>query len=158
MKLELARPARTIVALLMVLPIAGFADTGGKPNKRSEATTAACLVDDDTVHVYSCKALSNVVLWCNGVYVKHDDIEGEIYDGEFDCSTEGEDEQASGPITMVAIKSGSLRNTTVQGAPPGSGIFIGGLLSCDDPAFVHPLPDECDVEEDPEEPPEESLN
>lgn len=156
MKLELARPACIIGGLLLVLPMAGFADKGGKPNQRSEATTAACLVDDDTVHVYSCKALSNVVLWCNGVYVKHDDIAGEIYDGEFDCSTEGEDEQVSGPITMVAIKSGSLKNTTVEGAPPGSGIFLGGLLSCADPAFEPPSPDVCDVEVPP--PPEEELN
>lgn len=158
MKLELARPARIIGGLLLVLPIIGLADKGGNPNKQSEATTAACVVDDDTVHVYSCKALSNVVLWCNGVYVKHDDIEGEIYDGEFSCSTEGEDEQISGPITMVAIKSGSLKNTTVEGAPPGSGIFTGELLSCDDPAFVAPLPGACDAEEDPEDPEDPELN
>jgi len=156
MKLELARPACIIGGLLMVLPIAGFADKAGAPNKQSEALTAACVVDDDTVHVYSCKALSNVVLWCNGVYVKHDNIEGEIYDGEFSCSTEGEDEQISGPITMVAIKSGSQKNTTVEGAPRGSGIFLGGLLSCEDPAFVAPLPGACDVEAPP--PPEEELN
>ena len=151
-------PAIVIAAALTALPMTGVADKGGKPNAKSEAATAACLVDEDSVHVYSCKGLSNVVLWCGETWVKHDDIgEGgdEIYDGVFDCGTDAEGVPISGPVTMVAIKSGSLKNTSVEGAPRGSGLFVGELPSCSDETFDFPLPGECDEPgEDPEpEPP-----
>ena len=84
--------------LLMALPQTSLADKDGKPNKKSVATTAACVYEPDTegfysAHVYSCKALSNVVLWCGGSYVKYDNIgsdpstgdEKEVYDAVFDC-------------------------------------------------------------------------
>ena len=128
-------------AALLALPTTGVADKGGNPNAKSEAATAACLVDDDTVHVYT--------------WVKHDDLgEGgdETYDGVFDCGTDAEGTPVEGPITLVAIKSGSRKNTTVPGAPRGSGQFLDELLSCDDENFVYPLPGECEVPDDPEPP------
>ena len=148
-------PAIMICGALMALPMVGLADKGGNPNAKSEAVTAACIVDEGSVHVYSCKGLSNVVLWCGETWVKHDDIgeEGEeVYDGVFDCGTDAEGEPISGPITMVAVKSGSLKNTTVEGAPRGSGLFLSQLPSCSDESFEFPLPGECDVPEDPEPP------
>ncbi len=147
-------PTAILVGLLITLPMSALADKGGKPNKNSEATTAACLdvvgeIEVSSVHVYSCKALSNVVLWCNGVYVKYDDIVGisgeEIFDGVYDCGTNAAGNPISGPISMVAIKSGGQKNTDVEGAPPGSGLFLDGLLSCDDEDFQSPSPGACDA-------------
>ena len=119
---------------------------------KSEAITAACLEDDDTAHVYSCKGLSNVVLWCNGETVKHDDIEGEsgeeLFDAEFDC-VDADGNPISGPITMIAVKSGSQKNTE-GGTPAGSGLFVGDILACTDPSFVFPLEGECADALDPQ--------
>ena len=151
---QFVKPTALLVGLLITLPMFALADRGGKPNKNSEATTAACLDGEAeievSVHVYSCKALSNVVLWCGTTYVKHDDIVGdsgeEIFDGVYDCGTNAEGIPIPGPISMVAIKSGGQKNTDVEGAPPGSGLFLDGLLSCDDGDFQSPLPGACDAE------------
>ncbi len=144
--IQFIRPAIILGGLLIALPLVGLADKGGKPNVKSEAITAACSVDEDTAHVYSCKALSNVVLWCNGVSVKHDDIEGEsgeeLFDAEFDC-VDAEGNPISGPITMIAVKSGSQKNAN-SGTPPGSGLFVGDVLACTDLSFEFPLEGECD--------------
>jgi hypothetical protein len=144
--IQLLKPAVILGGLLLALPLIGLADKGGNPNVKSEAITAACSVDDDTAHVYSCKGLSNVVLWCNGEIVKHDDIEGgsgeELFDAEFDC-VDADGNPISGPITMIAVKSGSQKNAA-GGTPPGSGLFVGDILDCDAPSFVFPLPGECD--------------
>jgi len=145
--------------LLLALPLAGLADKGGNPNNRSVATTAACIEDDGSVHVYSCKALSNVVIWCGSTYVKHDDIgrdpetgdEVEIFDTVFDCG------DASGPITYVAIKSGSQKHNKhnsgytapadlPQETPPGSGLFVGDIPNCPLEAELIPVPGDCDAE------------
>lgn len=149
--------AAVLGGLLALLPATSLADKGGKPNKNSVAVTAACKIDDTTIHAYSCKALSNVVLWCGSAWVKHDDIAGpdgeEINDGIFDCGVDA-DGNPLGAITMVAIKSGSQKNskhhpedyTPVEDAPSGSGLFLeGDLLSCDDPLFEAPSPGECDA-------------
>ena len=149
---QFVKPTAILVGLLITLPMFALADRGGKPNKNSEATTAACLDGEAevSVHVYSCKALSNVVLWCGTTYVKHDDILGdsdeEIFDGVYDCGTNAEGIPIPGPISMVAIKSGGQKNTDIEGAPPGSGLFLDGLLSCTDEGFQPPLPGECDAD------------
>ncbi|MDH3747484.1 MAG: hypothetical protein OER97_04705 [Gammaproteobacteria bacterium] len=158
--------ARAIFAgLVLTMPLVAVADKGGAPNKKSEATTAVCTVDERTVHAYSCKALSNVVLWCGvegaQVYVKHDDILDEngleIVDGIFDCGVDADGVAIPGPVSMVAIKSGSQRNVKsdaphdVDNAPSGSGLFLGDLLMCDNPDFMFPLEGECDVAEAPDE-------
>ena len=146
--------------LLIVLPTAVLADKGGKPNVKSTATTAVCIVDDGSeddgsAHVYSCKTLSNVVLWCGGTYIKYDDLgvdpvtNLEQYDGIFGCG------EAEGDITFVAIKSGSQKHkkhnpgyTSPVGLPPdepsGSGLFVGDIPLCGDLADV-PMPGVCEV-------------
>ncbi len=150
--IKFIKPVVILGGLLIALPMVGLADQGGTPNVKSEAITAACLEDDDTAHVYSCKGLSNVVLWCNGETVKHDDIEGEsgeeLFDAEFDC-VDAEGNPISGPITMIAVKSGSQKNAE-SGTPPGSGLFVGEILDCTDSTFVFPLEGECDVVVDPQ--------
>jgi hypothetical protein len=150
--IQFIKPAVILGGLLLALPMVGLADKGGKPNVKSEAITAACLEDDDTAHVYSCKGLSNVVLWCNGETVKHDDIEGEsgeeLFDAEFDC-VDAEGNPISGPITMIAVKSGSQKNVD-SGTPPGSGLFVGEILDCTDSSFVFPLEGECNGGVDPQ--------
>ena len=133
-------PAAIFGGLLFAFPVVGLADKGGKPNKNSVAVTAACTVDEDTARACSCKALSNVVLQCGDIYVKHDDIgldpvtgvETEVFDAEFDC-VDSDGDPVDGPITLVAVKSGSRKNAKhnpddyvpVDDAPPGSGLFFG---------------------------------
>ena len=153
--------------LVLVLPVAGLADKGGKPNKSSVATTAACIDADGSAHVYSCKALSNVVIWCGGTYIKHDDIgrdletgvEEEIFDDVFGCG------DVVGPITYVSIKSGSQKHKKHNAdytppadlppdAPSGSGLFVGDIPSCPLAPELIPAPGECVVEPiDPPPPP-----
>ena len=99
------KPAVIVGGLLVALPVASWADKGGKPNKNSVATTAACIEADGSVHVYSCKGLSNVVIWCGTTYIKYDDIgldpdtgvEEEIFDEVFGCG------EAVGPITYCLL-------------------------------------------------------
>ncbi len=151
--------------LLIVLPTAVLADKGGKPNIKSRATTAVCIETDGSAHVYSCKALSNVVLWCNGTYVKHDDLGldpdtgMEVYDGVFGCG------EAEGPITYVAIKSGSQKHnkhnpgyTPPMDLPPdepsGSGLFVGDIPGCPLADALIPVPGECVLEPADPLPPE----
>jgi len=162
--LRFMTPAMVLGGLLMALPAAVLADKGGKPNERSVATTAACLEADGSVHVYSCKALSNVVIWCGSTYIKYDDIgrdeetgvDKEIYDEVFGCG------DAVGPITYVAIKSGSQKHNRHNSnytpptdlppdAPAGSGTFVGDIPSCPLAPEMIPMPGECLVE--PAEPP-----
>jgi len=154
--------------LLMALPQTSLADKDGKPNKKSVATTAACVYEPDTegfysAHVYSCKALSNVVLWCGGSYVKYDNIgsdpstgdEKEVYDAVFDCP------DAYEKITYIAIKSGSQKHNKhndgyvapdlPESAPPGSGLFVGDIPACLLDEDQIPRRGKCDV--DPVEPP-----
>jgi len=157
--------------LLMTLPLASLADKGGKPNQRSVATTAACIEDDGSVHVYSCKALSNVVIWCGTSYIKYDNIgldpesgdEEEIFDDVFGC------QDAEGPITFVAVKSGSQQHkkhnsdyTPPPGlpsdTPSGSGLFVGNIPSCPLAAEQIPVPGDCDAEPTEPPPPSTSLN
>lgn len=153
--------------LLMVVPQASLADKDGKPNKKSVAATAACIEADGSAHVYSCKALSNVVIWCGSTYIKYDNIgadpstgdEEEIFDDVFGCG------DAVGPITYVAIKSGSQKHKKhngdytppadlPEGAPSGSGLFVGDIPSCPLAPEQIPVPGDCDVEPvDPPPPP-----
>lgn len=152
-------PAVILGGLLLALPAVSLADKGGKPNISSVATTAACIETDGSVHVYSCKALSNVVIWCGGTYIKYDDIgldpdtgvEEEIFDDVFGCG------DAAGPITYVAIKSGSQKHNKHNpdytppadlppDAPSGSGLFVGDIPSCPLAPELIPVPGECVVE------------
>lgn len=166
------KPAVILGGLLMTLPVVSLADKpdpgakGGKPNKNSVATTAACLETDVSVHVYSCKGLSNVVIWCGTTYIKYDDIgldpetgiEEEIYDRVFDCG------DAVGPIDYVAIKSGSQKHSKHNSGytppdlpmepPSGSGLFVGDIPSCPLAPELIPVPGDCDVTPtDPPPPP-----
>jgi hypothetical protein len=160
-----AGPVIILGALLLALPVTILADKpdavakGGKPNKNSVATTAACTIDDDTARVCSCKGLSNVVLWCGTTWVKHesfgsDSDRGEVFDAMVDC-VDAEGESIPGPITMVGIKSGSQKNAkhhpegyqTVEGAPSGSGLFV-TPLACSD-QFVCPAAGDCKQDEQP---------
>lgn len=153
-----------IGGLLVTMPLGVLADKGGKPNRNSVATTAACIEPDGSVHVYSCKALSNVVIWCGSTYLKYDNIgrdsetgaEEEIYDEVFGCG------DAVGPITFVAIKSGSQKHNKHNAGytppadlpadtPSGSGLFVGDIPSCPLAAESIPTPGDCTAE--PTEPP-----
>ncbi len=160
-------PAVILGGLLVTLPMASMADKGGKPNKKSVATTAACIEADGSVHVYSCKALSNVVIWCGDTYIKYDDIgldpesgvEEEKYESVFGCG------DAVGDIDFVAIKSGSQKHNKHNSdytppadlpsdAPPGSGLFVGDIPSCPLAPELIPVPGDCDaVPTDPPPPP-----
>lgn len=152
-------PSVILGGLLMALPMVGLADKGGKPNKNSVATTAACIEADGSVHVYSCKALSNVVIWCGTTYIKFDNIgvdpdtgiEEEIFDDVFDCG------DADGEISFVSIKSGSQKHNKhnsdytpptnlPEGVPSGSGLFVGDIPSCPLAPALIPVPGECNVE------------
>lgn len=164
---RLIKPAVILGALLMALPMASMADKGGKPNKKSVATTAACIEADGSAHVYSCKALSNVVIWCGSSYIKYDDIgmdpetgvQDEKFESVFDCGN------TVGPITFIAIKSGSQKHKKHNSdytppadlpadAPSGSGLFVGDIPSCPIAPELIPAPGECDVEPtDPPPPP-----
>lgn len=159
--MQFVKPALILGGLLLALPTVGMADKGGKPNKNSVAITAACTVDDDTARACSCKALSNVVLQCGDAYVKHDDIgldpltgvETDVFDAEFDC-VDSEGVPIPGPITLVAVKSGSQKNAKhhpedydpVDDAPSGSGLFFGPQPCPDD--FACPAEGDCTVADD----------
>ena len=109
----------------------GKGNKGGTPNENSVAVTGACKVDSDTARVCSTKSISNVVLWCGGTWVKHEDFgPGDVYEATVDC-VNGQGDPVDGPISMVAVKSGSQKNAkhhpegyqTIDGAPSGSGLF-----------------------------------
>lgn len=158
---------------MLALPIVGLADKpgegakGGKPNKNSVAITAACRVDGDTARACSCKGLSNIVLQCGSTWVKHDDIgldadtgiETEVFDATFDCGADTEGNAILGPITMIAVKSGSQKNAKhnpddyepVLDAPSGSGLFFGPEDCTAD--FVCPAEGDCSSAEEPPPPP-----
>ena len=157
------KPAVILGGLLIALPMLGLADKGGNPNNKSIATTAVC-IEDGSAHVYSCKALSNVVLWCGSTYIKYDNIgldpdtgvEEEVFDDIFGCG------DAVGPITFVAIKSGSQKHNKHNSdytppadlppdAPSGSGLFVGDIPNCPLAPASIPAPGECIVE--PTDPP-----
>ncbi len=157
------RPAVILSGLLLALPVAVVADKpaagakGGKPNKNSVAVTAACLVDNDTARVCSCKGLSNVVLWCGTTWVKHENFgsdSGEVYDATVDC-VDREGSPIPGPIAMLAIKSGSQKNVKhypegyepVEGAPSGSGLFVEPEACSDD--FACPTAGDCTASDVP---------
>ena len=167
------KPAVILGGLIMALPVASLADKGGNPNKggmpneNSVATTAACIEADGSVHAYSCKALSNVVIWCGNTYIKFDDLGvdpdtgDEVYDQVFSCG------DAGGDISFVAIKSGSQKHskhnsgyTAPDGLPDdppsGSGLFVGDIPTCltlaTTPELI-PEPGDCDAAADDPEPP-----
>lgn len=169
---RLTKPAVILGGLLLAMPMAAMADKpdagtkGGKPNKNSVAVTAACTIDNDTARVCSCKGLSNVVLWCGETWVKHEDFDsaadtGEVFDTTVDC-VDGAGNPIPGPITMIAIKSGSQKNAkhhregyqTVEDTPSGSGLFTTPESCSSD--FVCPAAGDCEGGEEPpgdEEPP-----
>lgn len=168
---RLIKPVVILSGLLLVAPMAAIADKpdagakGGKPNKNSVAITAACIVDHDTARVCSCKGLSNVALWCGTTWVKHenfgsDDDTGEVFDTTVDC-VDGEGNPIPGPISMIAIKSGSQKNVkhhpddyqTVEGAPAGSGLFTTPEACSSE--FACPVAGDCSGGDEPpgEEPP-----
>lgn len=170
MKLTI-RSIKSVVVLgglLLAMPLVAVGDKpdagtkGGKPNRNSVATTAACTIDNDTARVCSCKGLSNVVLWCGTTWVKHEDFgaaedTGEVFDTTVDCV------DGTGPITMIAIKSGSQKNAkhhpdgyqAVEGAPSGSGLFS-SPESCSS-EFVCPVAGDCTGGDEPpgDEPPDD---
>jgi hypothetical protein len=173
MKFEnrLVKPVAILCGFLLAMPVVVVADKpdarakGGKPNKNSVAITAACTVDNDTARVCSCKGLSNVVLWCGTTWVKHEEFgadasSGEVFDATVDC-LDGDGNSIPGPITMIAIKSGSQKNAkhhpegyeTVQGAPSGSGLFT--VPEACSSEFVCPTAGDCTGGEEPpvDEPP-----
>jgi hypothetical protein len=141
--IQAIKPVVIVAGLLLALPVAVVAGKpdagakGGKPNSKSVATTATCTIGDNTARVCSCKGLSNVVLWCDTTWVKHETFGsdadgGEVFDATVDC-VDREGEPIPGPINMVAIKSGSQMNakhapedyeTVGEGAPSGSGLFV----------------------------------
>ena len=178
---QLMKPVIILSGLLLVMPLAVMADKpdagakGGNPNNNSVAITAACTIDDDTARVCSCKGLSNVVLWCGTSWVKHENFgsdtgTGEVFDTTVDCA-DREGNPLSGPITMIAIKSGSQKNAkhhpegyqTTEGAPAGSGLFTtpeacssefvcpaaGDCTGGDEPPGDEPPADEPPGDEDP---------
>ena len=147
--------------LLLAMPMAVVADKpdagakGGKPNSNSVATTASCTIDNETARVCSCKGLSNVVLWCGTTWVKHEDFGsaadgGEVFEATVGCGVDGAGNAISGPITMIAVKSGSQKNAkhheegyeTVEGAPSGSGLFT-TPDACSSGEFACPVPGDC---------------
>ena len=147
-------------ALLIAMPQDSFAGKGNKggksgekkgPNENSIATTAACIQSDGSARVYSCKGISNVVIWCSGTYIKFDNVssdDGEVYEDVFSCG------DAGGSIDWVAVKSGSQMHKkhhgdydgsdVPAGAPSGSGLFDGDIPYCYDlaPADI-PTPGDC---------------
>lgn len=135
-------PVAILGVCLLAMPVEGMAgkpdkpgkdNKGGTPNHNSVADTEACLVDDYTARVCSTKGISNVVLWCDGTWVKHEDFgPGEVYEATVGCvNDQGDLVGGGGRISMVAVKSGSQKNSkhhpdgyqTVDGAPSGSGLF-----------------------------------
>ena len=160
-------PAVILGGLLLLMPLAVVADKpdagakGGKPNKNSVAVTKACTMDDgNTAHVCSCKGLSNVVLWCGSTWVKHEDFGsdvdgGEVYEAMVDCGVDGQGNPIPGPITMIAIKSGSQKNAKHhpenyeinEDAPSGSGLVV--TPEACSPDFACPLPGDCTGGDEP---------
>ena len=167
------KPVVFFAGLLLAMPVTVVADKpdagakGGKPNKNSVAITAACTIDNDTAaRVCSCKGLSNVVLWCGTTWVKHEDFgsaadNGEVFDAIVDC-VDGAGNPISGPITMIAIKSGSQKNAkhhpegyqTIEDAPSGSGLFTSPEACSSE--FVCPVAGDCTGGDEPagDEPPD----
>lgn len=154
------KPIVILGGLLLAMPMAVVADKpdagakGGKPNSNSVATTASCTIDNETAWVCSCKGLSNVVLWCGTTWVKHEDFgsaadTGEVFDATVGCGVDGAGKPISGPITMIAVKSGSQKNAkhhqegyeTVEGAPSGSGLFTTPEACSSE--FACPAPGDC---------------
>lgn len=173
--IRLIKPVAVLGSLLLVIPMVVVADKpdagakGGKPNKNSVAITAACTNVDDTVRVCSCKGLSNVVLWCGDEtksWVKHEDFDsgvgtGEVFDATLAC-VDDDGNSIDGPITMIAIKSGSQKNAkhnpegyqTVEDAPSGSGLFTTPEACSSE--FVCPVAGDCTEGDEPpadEDPP-----
>jgi len=164
--MQIATTGAILGGLLLAIPAVGLADKGGKPNEKSVAVTAACITPENTALVCSCKGLSNVVLQCGDVYVKHDDIgldpvtgvESEVFEAEFGC-VDSDGEPVDGPISLVAVKSGSQKNAKpkhrpddyepVDDAPPGSGLFFGPAACTAE--FACPAEGDCTVAD--EEPP-----
>ena len=158
--------AGILLGLLVALPISAVADKERKPNAKSVATTAACINKDGDVEVYSCKGLSNVVLWCGNAWVKHDDIAdedgNEIYQDAFGC-VDADGNDIGGDIIFVAVKSGSQKHAKHNDGymepgelpddpPSGSGLFM-EIESCDLLAADSiPMPGECVIK--PTEPPD----
>lgn len=171
--IQFLKPTVILGGIMLALPIAGLADKpdrgakGGKPSKNSVAITAACTIDNDTARACSCKGLSNVVLQCGETWVKHDDIgsdaatgiETEVFDATFDCGVDAEGNIVSGPISMIAVKSGSQKNAKhhpddydpVLDAPSGSGLFFGPDVCTAD--FACPAEGDCTSAEEPPPPP-----
>ena len=168
---QLMKPATILAGLLLVMPMAAVADKpgadskGGKPNKNSVAVTAACTIDENTARVCSCKGLSNVVLWCGTTWVKHESFgsdtdAGEVYDATVGCVDDAGN-PTPGPITMIAIKSGSQKNAkhspegyeAIEGAPSGSGLFTTPEACSSE--FVCPVAGDCKGGDEPsgDEPP-----
>ena len=162
------KPIVILGGLLLAMPMAVVADKpdagakGGKPNSNSVATTASCTIDNETARVCSCKGLSNVVLWCGTTWVKHEDFGsaadgGEVFDATVGCGVDGAGNAISGPITMIAVKSGSQKNAKNDlGAPSGSGLLT-EPEACSRGEFACPVPGDCTGGDAPsdEEPPED---
>ena len=168
---QLIKSVTILGGLLLVVPVAAVADKpdagakGGKPNRNSVAITAACTINETTARVCSCKGLSNVVLWCGTTWVKHEIFDsnpdgGEVFDTTVACADD-EGQPISGPILMIAIKSGSQQNAkhhpegyqTVEDAPPGSGLFTTPDACSSE--FVCPAAGDCEGSDEPpgDEPP-----
>lgn len=164
-KALLMNPVVILGGLLLVMPMAVVADKpdadgkGGKPNRNSVANVAACTVDIDSARVCSCKGLSNVVMWCGTNWVKHEDFGSaedtdEVFDATVDC-VDSTGNPVSGPIKMIGIKSGSQKNAkhhpegyqTVEGAPPGSGLFTTPEACSSE--FVCPVAGDCEGGDEP---------
>ena len=165
------KPVLMLSSLLLAMPMAAVAGKpdagakGGKPNKNSVAVTAACTLDDgNAAQVCSCKGLSNVVLWCGDTWVKHEDFGAdgsEVFAATVGC-VDGEGNAIDGPISMIAVKSGSQKNAkhnpdgyeAIEGAPSGSGLFT-TPEACSE-TFACPAPGDCEGGEEPpgdEDPP-----
>jgi len=163
--IRLMKPVVILGGLLLAMPMAVVADKpdvgakGGKPNGNSVAITASCLIDNETARVCSCKGLSNVVLWCGTTWVKHEDFSsatdnGEAFDATVAC-VDGVGNPIPGPITMIAVKSGSQKNAkhhpegyqTVEDAPSGSGLFTTPEACSSD--FVCPVEGDCTGGDEP---------
>lgn len=167
--------AGILLGLLVALPMSAVADKGRKadkeqkPNENSTTKTAACINDVGKAQVYSCKGLSNVVLWCvvdgSAAWVKHDDIVdengNEVYQGEFGC-VDADGNDLGGMITHVAVKSGSQKHVKHNDGyvvpegfpdepddpppPSGSGLFM-KVDSCTALAAASiPVAGDCDAE------------